>query len=500
MNQYISQFPYVKRMVSLFVFAMCMGAFLCACQRDPQAPVVDSKNDGAFSQIVQDTANGQPESITQESMPITTAETFFSTDKSVEFTFSMDQRITSGAMPVVEVVPHYLTVEDARRVASILFGNVEFYEADPLLAPQYTKQEIQENIQRWSQYTSSEAISTLLGQNDEFTIECVKAKIEELNSLYESAQDDNSRVPCQWEFHKDSVYTYSPQEAASMDTSYDNDAIMATCKMNGIGYRYEAVTRNKADYKLNMISAYFDSSKSPMSIDENIYRAALTRTSPPTEDQISAVKSKAMDMLQRMELGEWMIDQCKVRTLGETVLEHVICIDAVPVIDNVAAVRQPQLTGLTSGDTYSSNYYMTEASFEFSANGDLIKFTMDSPVDVKQVVNEDVTTMDMNTLLEKAKQHLALSDSHQYGLQDTYGALKEKLDTSVEINKLCYGLLREKVPDTDDSYYYLPGIILYGSVENVGSESNQLYFQSEEPFPIMALNAVDGTVVALTNE
>lgn len=205
-------------------------------------------------------------------------------------------------------------------------------------------------------------------------------------------------------------------------------------------------------------------------------------------------------MLQRMELGEWMIDKCKIRTLGETAVEYVICIDAVPVINNVVAARQPQLTGLTSSDTYSSNYYMTEASFEFSANGDLINFTMYSPVDIKQVVNKNVPTIDMDALLEKAKQHLALSDSHQYGLQDIYGVLKEKINTSVNISKMNYGLLREKVPDTDDSYYYFPGIILYGSVENVGVESNQLYYQSEEPFPIIALNAVDGTVVAFANE
>lgn len=115
-------------------------------------------------------------------------------------------------------------------------------------------------------------------------------------------------------------------------------------------------------------------------------------------------------------------------------------------------------------------------------------------------LNQNVTTIDMNTLLDKAKQHLARSDSYQYGLQDIYGVLTERIKTSVNIDKICYGLLREKVPDSDDSYYYLPGIILYGSVENVGVESNQPYYQSVEPFPIIALNAVDGSVVAFTND
>lgn len=500
MNQSIATTTYISKRILLLVIIMCICTAFGACQSNPEKAVVDSKNNGAFAEIVQDTADEKSDYSTDESIVSATSETFSSTDKSVEFTFNIKQPAKSNAMPVVEIVPHYLTPEEAQRVASILFENAEFYEADPLLAPQYTKGEIQDSIQRWSNFTNSEAISRLLGQNDEFTVERIKAKIEELNTLYESAPDDNIRIPCQWKFKKDSVYTYSSQEAASLDTSSDNDAIMATCKVNGIGYRYEAVTRNKADYKLNMISAYFDVGKSPMSIDENIYRADLTRTAPPTEEQIAAVKSKTMDMLQRMDLGEWTIDRCRIRALGETVMEYVICIDAVPIINSIAAVHQPQLTGLTSSGAYSSNYYMTEVNFEFSANGDLIKFTMYSPIDIKQVVNTNVNTISMDSLLEKAKQHLILSDSSQYGLQDMYGILKEDMDTSVDISKISYGLLREKVPNTDDSYYYLPGIVLYGTVENVGSESNQLYYHSEEPYPIIALNAVDGTVIAFTND
>lgn len=479
--------------VLLLILIACICISMCACQSKPERPAVDSKNDGAFAEIIQQTEEDQEETAS-ESTTYSFSDTFTSTDNSVEFRINIDEAVKNYATPVAEVVPHYITEQEAQRVAQVLFGDVDFYEADPMLAPQYTKGEIQDCIQRWSQYTNSEAISILLGQEDERTIERVKEKIDELNAMYESALEDSERTPCQWQFQKDSVYTFSPEEAATRDQSSDNDAIMATCKVNGINYRFEAVTRNKEDYKLNMLNAYIDPGNSPLSIDENIFRAQLTRTAPPTEEQIAAVQSKAMAMLQEMDLGEWEINQCYVRSLGESILEHVICIDAVPVINNVAAAQQPQITGL-SNDAYSSNYYMTEVNFEFSANGDLILFTMYSPIDVKQVINENVTTIDINTLLQKAKDHLALSDSHQYGLQDVYGILEEDLDTYVEINEMRYGLLREKVPDNEDSYYYFPGLILYGTVQNIGSENNQLYFQSDEPYPLIALNAVDGTVV-----
>lgn len=487
-----------KQWVSIVSSIVCF-TILTACASNPEQEVVISKNDGSLDANVVQSATQPADQVEISTQNISFTDSFTSTDESVEFTFSINQTISNEAMPVVEVVSHYLTTEDAQRVASCLFGDVDFYEADPLLAPCYTREEIQNSIQRWSYYTNSEAISELLGGTDELVMERIKAKIEELNALYESAPSDSSRVPCKWTFQKDSVYTYSPEEVISVDTSFDNDAIMAVCEVNGIRYRYEVVTRNMGDYKLNMISAYFDSSRSPMSIDENIYRATLTRSSAPTDDQIAAVTSKAMDMLRSMELGEWQIDQCNVRALGENIVEYAICIDAVPVINGIPAVHQPQLTGLTSSGAYSSNYYMTEVSFEFSTNGDLLKFTMYSPIDVKQVINENVPTISVDDLLEKAKQHLSLSDSNHYGLQNVYGVLKEPLDTSVIISNIRYGLLREKVPETDDSYYYLPGIVLYGVVENVGTETQYLYYQSDEPYPIVALNAVDATVIAFTN-
>lgn len=489
---------YHKQWGSIVSLILCF-AILTACAANPEQEVAISKNDSFFDVNVVPSATHPTEQVEITTQNISITDIFTSTDESVEFTFDINQTFSNKAMPVVEVVPHYLTTEDAQRVAACLFGDVDFFEADPLFAPCYTKEEIQNSIQRWSYYTNSEAISELLGGNDELTMERIKAKIEELNALYESAPSDSSRVQCKWTFQKDSVYTYSSEEVISMDTSFDNDAIMAVCEVNGIRYRYEVVTRNMGDYKLNMITAYFDSSRSPMSIDENIYRATLTRTSAPTDDQIAAVTSKAMDILRRMELGEWQIDQCNVRTLGENIMEYAICIDAVPVINGIPAVHQPQLTGLTSSGAYSSNYYMTEASFEFSSNGDLLKFTLYSPIDVKRIVNENVPTISTDDLLEKAKQHLSLSDSNHYSLQNIYGVLKEPLDTSVTINDVSYGLLREKVPDTDDSYYYLPGIVLYGVVENVGSETQYLYYQSDEPYPVVALNAIDGTVIAFSN-
>ena len=120
---------------------------------------------------------------------------------------------------------------------------------------------------------------------------------------------------------------------------------------------------------------------------------------------------------------------------------------------------------------------------------------MSSPIDVKQVVQEQAEPMDLETLLDAAKQYLSVDVSAGYGLLDPSGILSESLETSVEISQLRYGLLRQKVPGTPDSYTYAPGVILYGTYENIGAESRQVYNRSLELYPILAISALDGTVL-----
>lgn len=478
--------------VSIVCLVLSM-AILAACGLNPARSVPEEPLQESTQ--VSATAPSQPEQSVQDTVDISYSDTVTNGNGSINYTFNIDQSLSYAALPVVEVVPHYLTAEEAQRVARVLFGDAEFYEADPLLAPQYTKGEIEACIQRWSEYSTMEGVTALMGQEDTFTLEKIQQKIAELTAMYDTAPEDSIRIPCRWEFQKEAVYTYSPEEAASIDTSLDNDAIMATCQVNGVTYQFHAVTRNQADYKLNELTAYPDDTKSPLSIDTSIYRARLTRTDPPTEEQIDGVKEKAMEMLQQMDLGDWMVDQCYVRSLGEEILEHVICIAAVPVVDNVAVAYQSQISGLNSDEPDSSNYYMTGAQFEFSANGDLLYFSMSSPIDVKQVVQEQAEPMDLETLLDAAKQYLSVDVSAGYGLLDPSGILSESLETSVEISQLRYGLLRQKVPGTPDSYTYAPGVILYGTYENIGAESRQVYNRSLELYPILAINALDGTIV-----
>lgn len=84
--------------------------------------------------------------------------------------------------------------------------------------------------------------------------------------------------------------------------------------------------------------------------------------------------------------------------------------------EGIHAIRRPQLRSLQSESVYASNYYLTDAEFKFSANGNLVYFELNSPVKVTSLKNKNVATIDLKTLVEKAKQHLSLLDINEYGL------------------------------------------------------------------------------------
>lgn len=99
---------------------MVIVTLLCGCMNSPNKSIVISKADGGFDEkmrISSDIQHCQSENQEQ----IYTGN-FHSTDNSVEFVLDIDTTVKNCDMPVVEVVPHYLSEADAQRVAKALFA------------------------------------------------------------------------------------------------------------------------------------------------------------------------------------------------------------------------------------------------------------------------------------------------------------------------------------------------------------------------------------------
>lgn len=438
-----------------------------------------------------------------EPSPVQTAEyseVFTSTDGTIEFRLSIDEDISAAQMPVLEVVPHTITAEEAKRVAYALFDDAEFYEREPWELYNFSKSEIQEKLDRWSQYADAESLLELYPYRENDTTyqsevaDLVNSFIEEYTEKLETAPEENPHTPCAWTFKKTSEYHTPAEELVGMDLSNENDEISAVLTMNGYPYCYTACNRDKEDFDVNMLSACFYSGVSPNGIDEEIFKARLLRTGEPTEEQLAAVKEKAETMLEQMDMGQWLVDECYVETYeAGTFTEYTIHVNAVPILNGTPALRVPQYTALRNPEGTESYYYYTDVEFEFSANGDLILFAMYSPIDIVNTVEGYAEAMPMDQLMEKAKEYLSASNYANYcWLLDVYLDEGEEIGCTVDITGLNYNLTRIDNPESEDSFYYVPGITLTGNACYYGKETGKIYYESGD-MTLLILNGVDGS-------
>lgn len=219
--------------------AIMLSFILPGCQESPSNAVVIGKNDGKFEENIMISApDSQASSVTTGTA---LSEIFYSTDNSVEFNVDIVDTPQCPNMPVLEVAPHYLTGDEAKRVAYTLFGDVTFWEWQHWSDESLSKEEIQSKVSRWSEFTSQEAIDALWGTNQVDSVPVVKKFIEEYTEKLSTAQNQNNKVPCQWTFRKAPFYLFSAAEATQYQSDKEDDMLKATTNVSGIPLRFSLV-------------------------------------------------------------------------------------------------------------------------------------------------------------------------------------------------------------------------------------------------------------------
>ena len=120
-----------------------------------------------------------------------------------------------------------------------------------------------------------------------------------------------------------------------------------------------------------------------------------------------------------------------------------------------------------------------------------MSFLLYSPIDIVKTVNEGVKVKTVGELIDLAKSYLELSDFYAYGFFPD-GNADEEIRCIVTISEYDSNLIRTKVPETDEIYYYTPAIVFKGNVEYRGVTSGDTYFATDDA-TLIAINAVDGT-------
>lgn len=430
---------------------------------------------------------------------------FTSTDGTLDITITANIPDEFGSqVEILDAVPHYLTEAEIQRAARAIFGQGAYFteRAPEFVDYHLTEKQLQDAIDRMEPYTDPAAWTELCGTGGMFanspeeSAETTRLLVEEYQNRLANFRNDYPEQECQWTLKNAGYYTEGyPVEDL-------NDNIEAYVEKDGISYSFTASVRDAENFKINNIHVLAQWPSGMAYLDERILYRDLCRTEP-TAEQISSAKMEANRVLQEMDLGNWIVDECYVEVIGyhdPDAPEYVIHANAVPALSGGPEIRFGQRSNINQNSqepTCSDNYYLSQAEFEFAPGGQLLRMSLMSPMDLR--VNSTASEVwSLEDMLKKAEEELSANNVNDFGLNvDEWGYTGARC--RVDVNNIRVGMARIRVRDTEESYRYIPAMALYGSRTYLLANGEELE-TSEDDVTIMTINALDGSLIQDFNE
>lgn len=486
--QNLARWKKLKKWQSGLCVLMCL-VILTACAANPTQEVVKSKNDGAFETGIQQTA---PTSETGD-ITLSRHDSFPSTDGSVEYTWNIDETIEDQPMPVVEVVPRFLTGEDAKNLCTMLFGNAVFYEASTDNQQRWSKSLLQEKIRFLSQFASEEELSKYYTVYGAYSM--LQEDIQRYTLQSETAPEEDLRTETDWTLKSETYYNGGEGLG-----DHKNQKLNVTTRVGEIDYTANLTVRDQKSWQMNMFDVHTGDGDSI--VIGSLQDALLRNTESPTAQQLDLVEKKAQDIFAQMKelgLGTFQVADVSIRTprySRETEkTQYAIVAKAVPAIEGISGLlghtgTLNQVDDLTAdiSTSYSPVYPMAYTEIVFNVKGELLSFYLDGLTKVKDVKNTNVATLSFEELFARAESHLSLYDAQGWDLINGDNA-----DIEIEINQTFYGLGRIAASENEESYYYVPAISFRGTIRSYDRTTGELL--REETETLVTINAIDGTII-----
>lgn len=288
-------------------------------------------------------------------------------------------------IPVLNIAPHTITAEEARRAADALFGDgVTFYEHIGTDARPMTKSVITEKLALWESLLEPGALEAIYGDQPETisqTKEILESFIKNAKAAYDTAPETEERTVSDWSFYPWEYYTAMTDYTPDGNMSIEVDTVCGS-----IPYTFSAANRDRGDFYLNALTAYpYTGYATPDRVEETLFRIEHSYNALPTDGSLESARNRAEELLSAFGLGEWKIDQCTIdeRSIDPDKPLYTIRIKAVPVLNGIEVMPQRPLLGtedIVAGDI---GWYYSEASFEFGPDNTLLFLELKSPADVQ---------------------------------------------------------------------------------------------------------------------
>ena len=193
----------------LLAVVMTVMGFTTACQKTPDGPVVVGKGNSKLEKLIQ-TGSGKKKGRPGEFLVSRYKDSFPGADKKVSI--DIDAKVTepASAIPVVEVRPHALSMDQIRKMAHVLFHGNPAWEPRLVM----TKAEVEEQVIALKKELSNEAALLEQYSGNQEAVEKQKAedtkRIQEYEKMYPDVPEFTPLQKTDWTFHPITYYIMDP--------------------------------------------------------------------------------------------------------------------------------------------------------------------------------------------------------------------------------------------------------------------------------------------------
>lgn len=470
--------------------------FVTSCQPTPDAPIVQSKNNGELQEKVY----GEPAPLGKYEAPTEWVEQF--DGKGTIYAANINAKINipdTEAYPVYRVSPEKLTQEKADEFLNYFIGDEELYfMTDPY---QRTKDQIMEEILSWQEMMekrSDPEYDTFSSDEErEDYMQMAQASIKGLQQLYKSAPTEIEMEKVSRQLSENPILHYFGLNI----TGYTKD------KNTHVDIR---VSRNPDEVNQGRVIKFYD--KGAYYIHGSKYATGgaedLEGAKYSYEQALSVAQKLVSDFGYDYILHFSYVFDDPSRAIPVEGYDTDVafynfrfspCVDG---NKKLPMLHYPSPSDTTSQVAIPWDQPYIDVSVE--ANSGVAEFAIWSSIQFNKKLNENVSLLPFEEIQDIAREYLVLSPNRT---ETIYEEGFEPLRTILNINEICLGYIKISEKDSIENGLCLPVWMFYGNQTDEFIDQEHSHYVLDDDtsvthrysirYPILCINAIDGSIIDL---
>ncbi len=492
---------------------MLLACFTTACQPTPSEPSVANKGNAQLDDKLKATATpGVKAGISGRHTA-----SFPGADASVTVSIDAAVDMPQGNLPVIEVKPRVITMQQVKAMTNVLFQGAKAYEPADM-----TKAGIQDEIVRLRRKIADNASMLSYYDGDQQAVDLAVKEYQKQLASYEamlpSAPDAAAQKETDWTFHPDSYYTGAQDAGNSSEDQY----FIATGMIGDYHTFIQAGNTVKEDYESHFAGFtlgkdIWESSPLPK------WRYAEDKPGNMTRNEAVAL---AKETLGQMGLGSMRLASCKAEQSPKITSQELSQREALNLVASYAprATEPPEgqacsyyltfvpvfegVPLLETGRSIEQDQYGPPYSYESLhirvRDGLVTDLDWKAPLEAVRVENASVAILPFEEAVNAFQKQMQLAYTLESLASATlennaFSQYKGKLDSGrIQITDIRLGLMRIRVKDKPNAYRLVPAWMFSGSEELQvkGIDAPLAGLRSETGlYAYAVINAVDGSII-----